>query len=463
MTRDYYREYIQAVDDILNRFTREVKETFPDAFYVGRASLERSVAILLSYWLLSNRNRDLYNIRRKAGFTKDVLCKQLKELLIDNYLPANTDLQTNGPVPPDISSHPYYELLAPYQGCHICYCYNYRQFNSMLPVLSLQKETTLVISGELIPDTIESGEQIVVLEMNDIPEEIRIQNDYLKESFPRLFYYANFFTTVLDILSPRTVLFLEGSHDSSAIFNALCRARGIPSFCLQQGWPSLIHSRFRHMEYDYYLTWGPAYNRLWETYNPVPRFIDTGYIYEVATNKTESGITFFLQAPVYITDETYANELLLFIRYCAETFRSRTIYVREHPEYKLSEKERSELDVYTNVRFVSEEPLKEVFARTGIAVAVFSSTLMEGVIHDAIPFVFDPGSNPTWYPDIETEGIGIITKSLQEAKDKMYLLLSGDRSEIILARIRSVRKQYCTAVSGQAVKNLLHFITMNIS
>lgn len=455
MKRDYYWEFIELVDEILNTFIESIKTKMPEALCFNGVSLERSVLITLSYHVLNNKNRDYYNLKRKAGESRELLYNQFIDFLTEHYIRPELSRQMNEiKADNEAIEKAYFDLLNPYRDCYIYYCFNYRQFKYMLPLFEhAQQVTSIILSEQSLPDDVELDEHIVVLEIDSI---ITFHNRqrYLQHFFPRLFRFAGIFDLILKYLSPRGVIFLEGSHDSSTVLNALCQAKEIPTFCIQQGWPSVVHSRFRNMKYNYYLTWGPEYNRLWKKYNPFPDFIDVGYLYKVTDNKTDNGITFFLQSPVYIIDEVYFNELLELARHCAQDFPNRTVYIREHPEYRLTEAVKTDLNHYRNVRFVTEDPLQEVFARTEIAVAIFSSTLMEGIIHHTIPFVFDPCFNHPWYPDIEKQGLGIIAKSLPEAKRRIKeLLLSEEKRTTIKKQSASLKKEYCTAIADRAVEN----------
>jgi hypothetical protein len=148
-----------------------------------------------------------------------------------------------------------------------------------------------------------------------------------------------------------------------------------------------------------------------------------------------------------------------FAIFCATSFNNRNIFIREHPEYKMSENEKKELCQYSNIIMVSGMPLVELFSLTEIGVSVFSSTLIEGMIHETIPFIFNPTSFPQYYPDLDKKHLGIETKSLIEAKDKMIQLInSPDSRELILKNIRSEKPKYFTASSEESIDNTINFI-----
>ena len=56
-----------------------------------------------------------------------------------------------------------------------------------------------------------------------------------------------------------------------------------------------------------------------------------------------------------------------------------------------------------NIEMVTDGKLAEVFARTRVGVAHYSSSLMEGVAHGAVPLVYDPTEGSRYSPDVDYE------------------------------------------------------------
>lgn len=124
-------------------------------------------------------------------------------------------------------------------------------------------------------------------------------------------------------------------------------------------------------------------------------------------------------------DSRYFDDLVEQITDAAALYFDQLFLVREHPEYKLSEEVLSEWKTYPNIKIVSDHPLKEVYNRSLITVSHFSSCLMEGIIHDSIPLVYDPTTDSSYYPDLEKEGLGKMTKTKKEFHQYLKEILSN--------------------------------------
>src|SRR5690606_10842920 len=134
-------------------------------------------------------------------------------------------------------------------------------------------------------------------------------------------------------------------------------------------------------------------------------------------------ITFFIQSPVIILDNNSFEEYLSLITFCAESFPGYQIWLREHPEYKLDERFYIEFYKYRNIEFVSDLVISDVFQKSKINVSVFSSKIMEGIIHNVIPFVCNFSSfqyNPNY---IEDQYLGVVVNNIEEAKVKLVQLV----------------------------------------
>lgn len=458
MQRDFYWEFIEVADQLLKKFVKTAKTINISSFDIDGVNIEKAVCNFLWLKIFLNESRKIYSEQRLLGVDKNTITQKIWDALFEKKLPTNTEEICGVEVNWTKGKSCYYNALKPLEKRLLFYCKNYRQLVYFLPVLKAIKEPVIVLAKFQLPKNIELGERITVLEFDIVSEEVCIQSDYLEQNFELIFEYTNTFSILLEILKPKAIFVLEGCHEEMEVLAAIAKKQSISSICIQQGWPSVMHTRFREMNYDFYLTWGKAFNELWANYNSKPKFIDVGYMYEVLTEKKEV-LTFFLQAPVIILNEVYFNEFLEFIAYCASTFSKQIIYVKEHPEYQLSEEQKNNFISYKNVSFVNDIPLAKLYAITEISVAAFSSTLMESVVHGIIPFVFDPSSTPSYYPDLEMEGIGISSKSLKEAKFKIKQLLENEVVKHNLkSKLAQVKLDYFTDVGDDAVDNILNVI-----
>jgi len=455
MQRDFYWEFIDEADLLLKQFIETARTININSFDINGVNIEKAIRNFLWLKIFLHESRTIYNEQRLAGVDKNTLTKQIWNAVLAKKLPT-----TNEVIKDKISwtkeTSCYYTALKPLEKRMLFYCKNYRQFIYLLPVLKAIKEPIMILAKFQIPADIDLGSFITMVEFDVVSEEVCIQNEYVEQHFELIFEYANTFSILLDILNPKAIFVLEGCHEDMEILATIAKKQNIPSICIQQGWPAVMHTRFREMNYDFYLTWGKAFNKLWANYNLKPKFIDVGYMYKTQNAKREA-LTFFLQAPVITLDEVYFKEFLAFIAYCASTFSKQTIYVKEHPEYRLSDEQKNKLIYFKNISFVNEMPLAKLFAITEISIAAFSSTLMESVVHGVIPFVFNPGSTPGYYPDIEKEGFGIYANALENAKIKMkYLLENEVVKRTLQSKLAKVKPNYFTGIGDDTVQNILH-------
>ncbi|MGH2643500.1 MAG: hypothetical protein ACRDE2_06100, partial [Chitinophagaceae bacterium] len=84
------------------------------------------------------------------------------------------------------------------------------------------------------------------------------------------------------------------------------------------------------------------------------------------------------------------------------------------------------------------------------------STLMEGIIHHVIPFVFNPTSMPSYYPDVDKEGIGVEAKSMEEAEQKIcHIMNDPTYRATIKNNIKKAKRKYFERSEGASIKDLL--------
>lgn len=459
--RDYYPEYIEELDNLMLRFIAEVKIVCPGFFEIHGAHFDKAVLNYLWDRIFFSRLREYYNRDRKGGIDKDILINDLWEKHFVKLIPTVKAEKALHAIQWNKESSQYNEALHPYVGRKIFYCKNHRQLLYFLPILKKIDEQVLVLAKYVVPENFELPDHIMVIEFNLITDEICVESENLAEYFRQVLHQINTFSILFGILAPTCVIVLEGCHEDMEVIAALCKKQHIPSICIQQGWPSILYSKFQNMKYDYYLTWGEQFNILWSKYNPEPVFKEIGYLYKVMEKSNQKALTFFLQAPLFILDRVYFDEILTFITYCAGQFEQRPIYIREHPEYKLTQEVKADILNYANVRFVSDMPLAELFSQTEISISAFSSTIMEGVIHDVIPFIFNPGSSKGYYPDLQMEGIGIYANSLGNAKIKITELLQGEQAKSeLLSNLRKSKPFYFTAHDDNAVENAVNYVKL---
>ena len=344
----------------------------------------------------------------------------------------------------DYRTEPWFEFLSSLQGNLLVYVYNNRQLNYLLPLVNRLNRPILLLCESCVDEEVEVNDNVTAIEM-----------PFTDDNLPELQRYYVSFHAVLEALQPEGVLVLEGCHYQEQILAIVAQKLGITDIGLQQGWPSFMHTMFRRFSYSYYLTWGNGLNGHWHKYNPDTRFISTGYLYEVQ-RKCGTAITFFLQSPRFLSDDNYFRQLVSLIEETAERYPNKEIGVREHPEYRLDTTTVEKLQRHGNVRFMSDLPLSETFARTQVVVSHFSSALMEGMAHDCIPLVFDPTQHSRYTPDVEALGVGCVASDkLSFFKDLAYI---EQHIAAFIEKIITEKSDWFQELSESAIKRTIDAI-----
>lgn len=423
---DYHVEFYETLDELIEEYT-------------FCKQLEQPIGTYL--FLQAFHLREAYNGWRKSGIDRDECRERLAGKVFPNtpiYMAVQERFLT------DYRTEPWSEFLSSLQGNLLVYVYNNRQLNYLLPLVNRLNRPILLLCESCVDEEVEVNDNVTAIEM-----------PFTDDNLPELQRYYVSFHAVLEALQPEGVLVLEGCHYQEQILAIVAQKLGITDIGLQQGWPSFMHTMFRRFSYSYYLTWGNGLNGHWHKYNPDTRFISTGYLYEVQ-RKCGTAITFFLQSPRFLSDDNYFRQLVSLIEETAERYPNKEIGVREHPEYRLDTTTVEKLQRHGNVRFMSDLPLSETFARTQVVVSHFSSALMEGMAHDCIPLVFDPTQHSRYTPDVEALGVGCVASDkLSFFKDLAYI---EQHIAAFIEKIITEKSDWFQELSESAIKRTIDAI-----
>lgn len=293
-----------------------------------------------------------------------------------------------------------------------------RILDYLRPLIRAMKKEFVLLTTTPIPDGFGIPPNGTVVRLRMLKAKL-FRNAEMEQTLPWFYNFANAIGWFIEILKPRLLVCMDGCQSEYRLAAAFCKEKHIPSVCLQLGWPSYLHTGFRDLPYTHFFTWGEKFNSLWNTGSKHPRFIAVGYMEEADRDGCHQAISFFLQAPVYLNTETYLDRMCDLIRLTAMRYPDTSILVREHPEYRGNTRQLSLLARCRNVSMVNEDRLIDVYARTKVVVSHFSSVLMEGLIYGCTPLVFNPTPDSSYYPDIEAEKIGFISKSETEFFSKL--------------------------------------------
>lgn len=435
---DFYTEFYEEVDSVLSEIIQVKQLPRPARSYL----FQHSFAL-----------REAYNRSRIQGQSVG----ECRAYLLQYLLSAEVKSQRNENWHSDsgYQSEPWYELLISLSNRLVIYIYNNRQLRYLLPLINALNRPVILICEPNVNEDVNVNDNITAIEFS-FPHDYKVyENERLETHYPELFRCYNTFHLLLEILKPEGVVVLEGCHYKEQIVSDVARQKGIPSIAIQQGWPSFMHSMFRNLPYSYYLTWGAGFDKEWKKWNPGIQFIPVGYPYPVK-GKSGNSITFFLQAPLFISDSYYLSLMIGLINETAGQYPDRSVWVKEHPEYKLDDTILNRFRQYDNIQIVSERPLADVYAETLIVISHFSSTLMEGIAHNCIPLVFDPSRFSRYTPDVEEMGFGMIASDKVSFFEKLEYILNN--SPQYLARIQMDKGNWFAAVSDNALDKAVRAI-----
>ncbi len=460
---DYYLEFHEELDRRLTAFVAGQEEG--NRMFLGKHDIKSPLITFLFYQL--TREKDHYNACRTHGMTINEAMKR-----VDAFLDMFKDdilAQEEEDALMDVRQHPWYEMLSDYSGQLLIYLFNARQLHYLTPLITQLNQPVLLLSEYELPDETDLPDYVTALTV-EFSELRAFHNAYIEHCFPFLYHYANLFSFLLQILKPSGVICLEGCHTQEQLLAVIAQDYDIPAIGIQQGWPSFMRTGFRRLPFRYFLTWGEHFSELWKKYNQNPEFLHTGYMYDVPDTdmQIKDSVTFFLQAPCYLSDGQYFNEILELITESAELYPQVSFLVREHPEYKLEKKFIKSWETYPNIQMASDWELKEVYKRTFVVVSHFSSSLMEGIVHDCIPLVYDPTTGSRYFPDVEKEGLGRIAKTKEEFQLALKDILadSNDLTKTknpYLKNIKEQKQQWFAAAGDEALKRMVDFIQYKLS
>lgn len=438
ISNDFYVDFYEEVDDLLSEFIKAKQLPLPTKSYLFQHSFQL---------------REDYNQLRIKGHSVD----ECRAYLVQHYFPTEVRGKINEKLylASDFQSKPWYNFLMSLSNQLLIYIYNNRQLHYLLPLINALNRPVVLLCEPNVDEIVEVNENITAVELYFMSSCKVYENETLETYFPELFQYYNTFHLLFEILKPEGVIVLEGCHYNEQILSDVARQKDIPSIAIQQGWPSLMHSMFRNMPYSYYLTWGADFDKEWKQRNPDIQFIPIGYPYSVK-EKIGNSITFFLQAPLFISDSYYQSLMIELINDTAEIYPEIPILLREHPEYKLNKTVIDNLCEHDNIQIVSDWMITDVYANTQIVISHFSSALMEGIAHNCIPLIFDPTRFSRYIPDVENMGFGMIASNKVSFFEKLEYILNN--SSQYLDNIMQDKGNWFAAISDKAVNNAINTI-----
>jgi hypothetical protein len=229
----------------------------------------------------------------------------------------------------------------------------------------------------------------------------------------------------------RTLVVVEGNAPVCEVARLAAASVAKSSVCIQYGWSPVSHPGFRGLMFDKMLVWGRLFGELLAGFSPRQTFVPAGSLEAIETLRSPprqgkiKTIGFFLQkGGALIGPDNWADFLSL-IRWVAENLPV-TVVVRQHPSAAtLDDNELALIGDHANLKFslTTEQPLAAALAECDVAVAAYSTILLEAIAAGAIPVIFG-ASIPHFWPDIASMGAAIEDHSLEGTKAKLSALVS---------------------------------------
>ena len=446
---DYYVEYYEELDKRLECFISDWGTD--NKVTLGKHNVTEPLKTFLFYRL--SMERDCYNEYRLKGMSVDGAMERVDAFL--KMFNKERSIENQEEKLTDIEEHPWYELLSEYKGVLIVYLFNARQLQYLTPLILKLNQPVLLLSEYDIPEETELPEYVTALPIG-FSNENSLTDKNFELHFPLMFHYANTFDILFQIIRPCGIICLEGCHFQEQLLAVMAESYDIPSYGIQQGWPSMMRTGFRRLPFRYFFTWGKRFSNLWAKYNPFPKFVPAGYMYETTdgVKKEQQCVSFFLQSPCFLSDQIYFDAMLELITDSANAFPEVNFLIREHPEYRLDNSMVEKWKKLDNVEVVSNYKLQDVYARTKIVVSHFSSSLMEGLLYGCIPLAYDPTVNSRYYPDLEKEGLGRISKLSEEFQTCLKELLAEEKQLTAFEK----RNEWFASTGSVTIEKMVAFL-----
>ena len=318
-----------------------------------------------------------------------------------NKLPFFNDITINIPTSEknnsdfilnDLTNHSWKKYLSKYKDYILVYADNFRHIHYLLPLIIQLTNTShkllILTRCTALPIELQS-EKIVILDFQPIITNAIFTSGLVKID-PQLPIFIHTLFCYIHWIRPKLMICCDGCQTQYQLAAIYCHQLNIPSLCLQFGWPGYIHSGFRDMPYSHYLTWGKEFSHILKLFSSNTEFLSLGRLGSIDAKGSHDAITFFLQAPIFVSSPDYYIRFLHLIETVAIEYPSKRVILRSHPELKVDEKLFSLNHIYQNIELDINTNVESTYQQTHIAVSQFSSCLVESIAFGCVPLMFNP-------------------------------------------------------------------------
>lgn len=291
----------------------------------------------------------------------------------------------------DAESHPWRGPMESVGGRVLIFADNLRHLEYLKPLTEALTErgnkTVVLTRSAILPDMKGHG-TMTVIKYRHIISRAALTSGLL-ERYNELALFAHTLYCMMLWMRPSVMICCDGCQTQYQMAALYCGSLGIPAVCMQFGWPGFIHAGFSKLPYSDFLMWGNRFGEIMGQYSETTRFRSTGRLGEADDRGRHSKITFFLQAPVFVSTEEYRREFGELILATADRLMDREIAIREHPEYE-DGKFMKEIMMRSNITADKNTTAGESLRESLVGVSHFSSCLTEAPIFGCEPVVFNP-------------------------------------------------------------------------
>lgn len=380
-----------SADDRIIRFHDELAAWLdrelgsqPEKLLWGHHDVARAVFNYM--WYSGLRMRDAYLEHCRKG--DDGYLNRIT-LRIPEATPGHRAL-----VEADLAGHPWRKALEEFHGRMLVYADNPRHIRHLLPALRIFREreepVVLLTRTEDLPDEI-AGPNLRPLYFSPIISRA-VTSSGLCGVNGELASFAHTLLCYVSWLKPKAMICCDGCQTQYQLAAIYCRGRGIPAICCQLGWPGFIHAGFRRLPYTHFLTWGEAFSRILQPCSPATDFHAVGRFGPIDREGPHDAITFFMQAPIFVSSDESYRRFLRLIEGTARRYPRRRIIVRPHPEYSDDRRMDAAIAACGNIAADTNPEVEATYRATAIAVSQYSSCLVESAAFGCTPLMFNPTS-----------------------------------------------------------------------
>lgn len=200
----------------------------------------------------------------------------------------------------EAQSHSWARVIRHYAGRIVIYVDTVRQLEYMrsfiLRLAESGRGTVILTQSSILPDFLRHP-ALTILPFHPIVTDA-VRESGLYRISPKLAVYTHTIYCLINWARPSLLLCCDGCQAQYMIAAAVCKSLGLPSACLQLGWPGFVHAGFRNLPYTYFLTWGAKFSEIFKRYSPKTEFHVTGRPGDIDQTGGHEAVTFFTSADI---------------------------------------------------------------------------------------------------------------------------------------------------------------------